>query len=638
MDLIMKLFTCLGCWLVFSSFNITIVQGQTIRDEMPFTSAELFDRGFALVNEDVGKADSLITVAWRIAYAKKDALGIANGYFYKGCVYDRKMMLDSAIYFLEKSIELYLPQEALTNVPDAYGRVGLLKFKKNDIQEGLEFLIKGIKVAELNNNQRAIVRLSIVLAMHHNDYTAHYHEALSYLDKAEISAKKLKDESLLGHIYLQYSVSYQQLNALEKAEKYARRSIESFRKINSTYNEMRALFVLGGVYVKERDSDKLLGLLAEVQPKLRTVPDGLLQANYDKLYAETFFMKGDFKEALLHAERSSHLLGTGGQTQGVIELNKLKYRIYYALGDILKADSLYLRAEASLDSTFSARAYSIDAELRQKYDSDKKQHQIELQTLQLRNASNFRYGLIALLVLLGALVIALYKRFLVNKRLNELHELLLNEVNHRVKNNLQLLSSILNMQNRKLETKEAKELIRKSIARLKTFSIIHDSLYRQNSINSIDMRSFLSQLCEGNETASGEDIHVLIDAHEVQLNVDFAMHIGLIINELVTNTCKYAFTETKVTQSLSTYEDVMIALDSPYQLNEIKISLAHLSPSAIEITYQDSGPGIQNITDLENQKSMGMKLIFGLVKQMQGTVHYDPEKNQFLILLKYKHS
>src|SRR5690606_6210751 len=136
-------------------------------------------------------------------------------------------------------------------------------------------------------------------------------------------------------------------------------------------------------------------------------------------------------------------------------------------------------------------------ELRAKYGSEQKQHKIELQALQLRSASILRYGLIGLLILLGALAISLYKRFRANKRLNDLHELMLNEVNHRVKNNLQLLSSILNMQNRKLETKEAKELIKKCINRMKTFSIIHDTLYLQNSMDRIDMKGFLSQLCEG---------------------------------------------------------------------------------------------------------------------------------------------
>src|SRR4051794_20640043 len=153
------------------------------------------------------------------------------------------------------------------------------------------------------------------------------------------------------------------------------------------------------------------------------------------------------------------------------------------------------------------------------------------------------------------------------------------------------------MQNRKLETKEAKELIKKCITRMKTFSIIHDTLYMQNSMDRIDMNGFLSQLCDGNETTNGEEVHVLIDADGVQLNVDFAMHIGLIINELVTNTYKYAFSESNVGQSLSTYEDVMIALDSPYSLNEIKISLTQTSPGILQIMYQDSGPGIKNIAD-----------------------------------------
>src|SRR5690606_23156706 len=116
--------------------------------------------------------------------------------------------------------------------------------------------------------------------------------------------------------------------------------------------------------------NKVLAMLNEVlAPMLVKFPDVLLQANYDMLYAEASYLKGNFEEALCYTQQSLGLLEEGGQTQGVIRLNKLKTRIYYALGNISKADSLYRMTESSADSTFSARAYSVDAEIRQKFDS-----------------------------------------------------------------------------------------------------------------------------------------------------------------------------------------------------------------------------------------------------------------------------
>lgn len=594
---------------------------------------ELYKTGFSKINDEVALADSLIRTAWMRSVKKNYKKGIADGYFYKGCLFERNLMIDSAIYSLKRSIVLYTTQNQSENIPDAYGRLGLLKFKTNKGQQGLEYLMKGVQKAEEFGNQLAAIRLSIVLAMHHNNYTSQYQEALKYLKKAESHARKLEEKNLLAHIYLQYSITYLESNQEDLAASFAKKAISSFQALNSTTNATRSYIALANVYWRHEDLPKRLELMDIIENALRNKKEPLLEAAYEKLLAETYLLKGEYSLALESANRSSAVFEETGQEKGEIELNTLKYRILYAQGDIKKADSLFRNTVSKMDSLFSDRAYAIDSELRQKYELEAKQHKIDMQELEILHGNRFRYALLCLLVLFAALAISLYKRFTEKNRLNKLNELLLNEVNHRVKNNLQLLSSILHMQNRKLETQEAKELVRKCVAWMRTFSLIHDTLYLQNNLEKINMQSFLSQLCIGNETSSGELVSIQVHAPGIELPVDNAMHIGLIMNELIINSFKYAFNESKK----SAYAMAGNGVEDPEENKGnhfIFIQMVKQENKVFSITYGDSGPGISSSLDLSKQKSMGMKLIFGLVHQMQGSVEYDVKQNRFHILVK----
>src|SRR5690606_24282435 len=116
------------------------------------------------------------------------------------------------------------------NVPDSYGRLGLLLIKKNQPQEGLRHLLEAIKLAEQLKNPQALIRNTIVLAMHLNDFTGQYDDAINHLREAESSAKQLNEKALLGHIYLQLSISYLNKGDYSQAIDYSNKSLREFIK------------------------------------------------------------------------------------------------------------------------------------------------------------------------------------------------------------------------------------------------------------------------------------------------------------------------------------------------------------------------------------------------------------------------
>jgi len=628
---------------------------------------ELYKEGFKKINENLTEATTLINEGFQLSLERKNQAGIADGYFYKGCLFDRMMEVDSAILYLNKANTLFHILNKTENIPDAYGRLGLLFIKKSQPQEGLRHLIEALKLAEEYKNPAALVRNTIVLAMHHNDYTREYDEAIKYLEQAEASAKKLGDKNLLGHVYLQYSISYNNKKDFDQAIEYSERSASEFKAINSTYNQMRALFTLAQVYRALSQPLKIHQVLADIKPLLNENSDNLMKANYSKLLSEAYYLEDNFEESLVHANEASELLRLGGQTQGVFHMSDLLFRLHYLLGDRQKADSIYEQFAATDDSLYSRERMNLDADLRQKYESEKRMQQIDLQNLELTHAKYFRQGLIGILILTVILCVVVYGRlrekaknerilnlknekierqFATLRQLNEYNETLLREIHHRVKNNLQIISSLFSIQARNIHHPEVINLIEKSKSRLKTISIIHNTLYSQKSLNRIRMSDFIKEIGESlfeiyNLDGSFLDtLDLNIKGTNVFLNADTSLPVGLIVNELITNSLKYAFSETSVSRS-GTYstadeDDDTMLMEGGEHNHQIEIIINKIGESEYELKYSDSGFGLDDAIDIQTTKTTGIRLMRGLLQQLNGHMEYHKEYSSHYFLIYFK--
>lgn len=624
----------------------------------------LYREGFKKINENLSEADSLINEAFRLSLAKNDRAGIADGYFYKGCLFDRTMQIDSAILYLNKANTLFHLLDRRENIPDTYGRLGLLFIKKSQPQEGLRHLIEALKLAEEFNNPAALVRNTIVLAMHYNDYNHEYDEAIKYLKQAEQSAKKLGDRNLLGHIYLQYSISYNKMEEYDKAIIASQQSVAEFRAVESSYNEMRALFTLAQVYKALAMPEEVHKVLAQVKPLLNKNSDNLMKANYSKLLSETYYLEDNFEESLVHAEEATELLRRGGQTQGVQDMADVLFRLHYLLGNRAEADSIYEQFAKTDALLYSRERLNLDADLRQKYESEKRLQQIDLQNMQLSHAKYFRQGLIGILILSVILIVVVYGRlrekaknerilalknekierqFTELRQLNEYNETLLREIHHRVKNNLQIISSLFSIQARNIHHPEVINLIEKSKSRLKTISIIHNTLYSQKSLNRIRMSDFIKEIGESLfEIYNVDDsflktLELNIKGVNVFLNADTSLPVGLIVNELITNSLKYAFSEASVSSSdYAMSEEDTLVMEGEEHNHFIDIKINKIRENEFELRYSDSGPGLDDRIDIQTSKTTGIRLMRGLLQQLNGTIEYHKEYPSHYFLIHFK--
>lgn len=193
------------------------------------------------------------------------------------------------------------------------------------------------------------------------------------------------------------------------------------------------------------------------------------------------------------------------------------------------------------------------------------------------------------------------KNILINKTLKE-KELLVKEVHHRVKNNFQIVSSLLELQTKGISDKKALALANEGKNRVKSMAIIHQKLY-QNESGLIDFEEYLNLLTNEISTLykSKSIVEISIESENIMLDVDTAIPLGLIINEIVTNSFKYAFINSD-------------------KKNTISIILKKENDNTYKLVVEDNGSGIPENIDVSKADSLGLKLINRLVKQLQGSI------------------
>lgn len=201
------------------------------------------------------------------------------------------------------------------------------------------------------------------------------------------------------------------------------------------------------------------------------------------------------------------------------------------------------------------------------------------------------------------------------KKSLEDRELLLAEIHHRVKNNLQVISGLLELQKEQLEDATAKKAFSEGQSRVGSIALIHQNLYQNETLGNVEFCSFAKDLsCKVAELFGTQNNKVTfaIDEKEVYLDIDTAVPLGLILNELVTNSYKYFLQES--------------------QEHTITIAINSSSKGVYELIYRDNGPGLKESIDVYTATSLGLKLIRGLAKQLHGTVTYRFENGSVFVI------
>jgi PAS domain S-box-containing protein len=192
----------------------------------------------------------------------------------------------------------------------------------------------------------------------------------------------------------------------------------------------------------------------------------------------------------------------------------------------------------------------------------------------------------------------------INASLKE-KEVLLREIHHRVKNNMQIISSLLNLQIQYLNEEESVNVLMESQNRVKSMAIIHEKLYQSHDLNSIKIAEYVKSLVKDlfySYNITEDRIESIINIEDIKLNIETAIPCGLILNELVSNSLKYAFPNKRE--------------------GKIKVSI-HTKEDGYELNISDNGIGFPDELDFKNTDSLGLQLVNNLTDQIDGSIELE---------------
>jgi two-component system, sensor histidine kinase PdtaS len=195
-------------------------------------------------------------------------------------------------------------------------------------------------------------------------------------------------------------------------------------------------------------------------------------------------------------------------------------------------------------------------------------------------------------------------------------ETLLKEIHHRVKNNLTVISSLLNLQSRYIKDKDDLKMFMESQSRAKSMAIIHQKLYSSSDLKHIDFEDYIKTLATDIFDVYVQDpseVKMFFDVDDIKLDINTSIPLGLILNELLTNTLKYAFPQDEEGVSKISNGTVTVKL--------------HKNEGGYKLTVEDNGVGLPADFDINNTSSLGLQLINTLTQQIDGHVSYSSKSN-----------
>lgn len=304
-------------------------------------------------------------------------------------------------------------------------------------------------------------------------------------------------------------------------------------------------------------------------------------------------------------------------------------KAYAATGDFKNANSAFLKYDALKDSVFTAEADQRVAKLQTEFEVAQKESTIKTQQQSIAQQKRLQLITLSAAVLLVLILVGLYRTYrnkrLVNTKLETLNldlenknvlldkrnaenELLLKEIHHRVKNNLEIVSGLLALQAAQIDHPSAQAVMQASQNRVLSMGIIHQKLYQKGNLAAIEMKDYFYNLGESildTFNAAGR-IQIISDMKPLELDVDTAVPVGLIANELLCNALKYAFKETQ-------QGEIQVGLKKTGIDNEMKFCVA------------DNGIGKQNNATPKGT-GFGTELVHLLVQQLEGRLTVDVSK------------
>ena len=489
--------------------------------------------------------------------------------------------LDSALSHYMDALAVFEALHDSSNMTNSLNNIGLIHKSNNDTDLALKYYRRVLDIRTLLNDQRGLQSIRNNLAIVYRE-------------------QGMRDSALY---FFNQNYDYAWSHGIKDAEALALHNAAS-------------------VYMDDGQWDKAVNGFKAALKIREELKDRWGVASCNQNLGECYYRMGEYQKAIPFAEAALDIsteIGSELQTESTL---KILHRSYAELGVFEKAYEYQIRRTALSDSLFAIDRANAISEMEAKYENEKSVQEVELANQ--RNAlqeekikrqqttRNFLYVVIGLILLIVLVYVQrtrilrktnaelLTQKDVLAKNAQE-KEMLLNEIHHRVKNNLQVVSSLLNMQSREVKDEKVLNALKEGRDRVHSMALVHQMFYQEHEdAASIEAHRYIEKLSDSLLRSYGGDqdgIELKLEVEECLLDIDRATLIGLIVNELVSNSLKYAF----IGKSAGI---LTVSLKS--------------SKTDYALIVSDNGSGKSQKTRVSS--SFGLKLVDSMTKKLKGTM------------------
>lgn len=561
-----------------------------------------------IVTDDLSYVQKNLELSKKIKYQK----GIASAYKDFGRFYYFSGEKDKALNFLNKAIIIAEKIKDKKNLASSYRYIGYI-YQLNDPMVAKEYYEKSLKLSrELKDEISESYALSAIGVIYEGmvNVKGNYEIALKYYLKSLEIRQRLAGDDELASSLNETSRAYNWLKQYDKANELKFRGLELAEKIGDIENTYYISSSIGNDYA---------------------------------------YRLKDYKKALFYEMKAYNVcINQKDNSDKMFEITKMIAYCYSQLGDKMQANKYYRLCMLYDDTTRTKENLSnynlsiIKHNLEEELAKQKlllKDAEISKQKSEAKRQTIIRNTVLGGCLFLIVLVFYILKSYRKNQKINQEldlrnqkiqsvnalvekqkqiaernndilqkllneKEVLFKEIHHRVKNNLQIISSLLNLQSNTVSDETTVEVLKQSQSRINTMAILHNKLYQTKDFTNVSIEEYLKLMLHSISGSFGSEkckIEFVIEADsDIELNIDMAIPFGLILNELTTNSFKHAF-EGKST-------------------GKIHILFTKIENRTFQFIYKDDGVGLPENYNENLSQSLGLELIEMLVQQLNGSI------------------
>jgi two-component system, sensor histidine kinase PdtaS len=563
-------------------------------------------------------AHQALDLAEKISYVR----GTVRAYTMIADLYRYESNYTQSKEYYFKAFDLYREMNDPQGMSSSSNYIGLMYDNQGLYADALKYYYLSLGINERMNDKSAIaVSYNNIGGV--NDLLGNYKSALSFYFKSLALKEELKNKHGVANTNNNIGEVYKKSGNYEEAMKYYMKSLQQKKELKNDAGIANTLNNIADVHLLRSEYKQAMSNYRQSLQLFNEIGDKAGKATVNNNIGIVYFKMNKLPQAAEYLQKGLSLSMEIGlpveQRKAYMALSE----IYEARGDYKRANEYIKWGAALTDSLENDKNNRLISEMQAKYESDQNKKEIALLTKEkaLQQMEIYSGRLLVSIALIGfillfILVIVVVRGYKEKQKANlllitqnatvtkqkEEKELLLKEIHHRVKNNLQIINSLLRLQALQVEDKKVLALFEECQNRILSMAIIHEKLYKSKDLASINAESYIRTLAESlmRSYRTNKEVTLKVECSVETIGIDTLMPVGLILNELISNSLKYAF----------------IGRSN----GMLTIKLYKKGSDQLEMLVTDNGIGLPPDFSWEHSTTLGIELIKTLVEQVNGTV------------------